>query len=323
MSSSSKPEGSTITTARERSAWSAATADAPLRIARALPGFAIHGPVFRTAKCLLCYGALDGRAAIAKLTGPREGPWRWYARRELALYRALQRAPAPVLVPQLLAWDEREELIVLERLDGAPLCETRACAVALGSAVITALIETLDRWAALDPLDARWPSILPDEREQRALRARLLEDPSAPLAWVREGLWQSAELGLLEQDAVDRALDALDAHPVVRASHGDLLLRNVLRTPRGIGWIDLECAGAHAQGWDLALLWVNAAREDRPLIEQATRRLGDARAHRAWAACALFAIARERLYRTRSRARAPDARERSLREDEASLLQIL
>lgn len=307
----------------ERSRWPAALAAAPERISRALPAFAIEGPVFRTAKCVLCFGALDGRAAIAKLTGPREGPWRWYARRELALYRALQRDPAPVRTPQLLAWDEREELLVLERLEGAPLCETRACAEPLGSPVIAALIDALDRWATIDPSDPRWPALAPDAREQSALRARLLEDPSAPIAWVREGLWQSAELGLLEQDAVARALDALDAHPLVRASHGDLLLRNVLRIPQGVAWIDLECAGPHAQGWDLALLWVNVARDDRPLIEQAIDRLGDERARRAWAACALFAIARERLYRTRGRSRAPDSRARSLGEDEEKLLQII
>ena len=79
--------------------------------------------------------------------------------------------------------------------------------------------------------------------------------PTAPLAWCLEGLERGAALGLLDVADASRAQRALRGHPETVFSHGDALLRNVLRTPSGLVAVDWECAGLHPEGWDLALLW--------------------------------------------------------------------
>jgi hypothetical protein len=273
----------------------------PDRLARACPGFVPSEASFRTAKCIVTFGHLFGIPAVAKALGPREGPWRWYFERELALFRTFARSPAPVRVAALLAESEVDGVLVFERLDGRPLCETRMARAPLGDGLLEALLQSLDQWATIAVSDPRWPSVAPTDAERRALRAQLLEDPSAPLGWIQEGLSESARKKLLSQRVVDDALFALAAHPRTRSSHGDLLLRNVLGLADArVAWIDLECAGPHAEGWDLGLLWVNAHDEDRPAIDARARALGDG-GYRAWAACALFACAREKLYRARSR----------------------
>lgn len=194
-----------------------------------------------------------------------------------------------------------EGVLVFERLSGAALCDTRMARAPLGARRREALLDSLDAWATIAADDPRWATILPTDIERQALRAQLLEDPSAPVAWITEGLASCVDKELLEQRTVDAALDALSAHPTTRASHGDLLLRNVLGLDdRTIAWIDLECAGLHAEGWDLGLLWVNVHDDDRASVESRAKALGAA-GYRAWAACALFACAREKLYRARSR----------------------
>jgi hypothetical protein len=318
-SNTSRPRNSTPAP-REQSRWDEAFAALPERLARACPGFTASGAPFRTAKCLLTYGQYDGRPAIAKLTGPRDGPWRWYFDRELALYRAFAREPAPVRVAALLASDEVEGVMVFEWLMGECMCETRAARRSLGPALLEAVLDSLDRFATLSLDDPRWPAIAPDAAVTRALRDRLLEDPSAPIEWVCEGLALSGRRGLLPERSALRAVERVRAHPVARASHGDFLLRNVMATADDVAWIDLECAGAHAVGWDLALLWVNVVAEDRAAIERRVERLGSIEAERAWAACALFAIARERLYRARARV---DERARAFERMESALTERL
>ncbi len=268
---------------------------------------------------MLTYGHHEGRPAVAKLLGPREGPWRWYFARELALYRAFASEPPRVRAPALFAASEAEGALVLERLRGAPLCETRAARGPLPSGALDALLDSLDRWRAVDLSAPRYTScsIEPSPAERAALRARLLEDPSAPLRWITEGLAWAARRELLPSSVTTLALDALEAHPATRPCHGDLLLRNVLwledPTERSrLAWIDWECAGLHAEGWDLGLLWVNVPEEDQNTVAARARMLGDSLAFRAWAACALFACARERLYRSRGRGAPEDARTRAL-----------
>jgi aminoglycoside phosphotransferase (APT) family kinase protein len=275
----------------------------------------------------MTYGQYRGRPAIAKLTGPRDGPWRWYFDRELALYRAFAREPAPVRLAELYFADEREGVMVFEWPRGQCVCETRAARRSVGQERLEAILDSLEAFAALSVSDPRIPAIEPDPSVTKALRDRLLEDPSAPLAWIEEGLLASANKRLLPESIAARAAERLREHSVVRASHGDFLLRNVMALggdePRAIAWIDLECAGPHAQGWDLGLLWVNVVDEDRAAIERRVERWSDAAATRAWAACALFAIARERLYRTRSASRGPDERERAFERMVAALSERL
>ncbi|MBL8683710.1 MAG: phosphotransferase [Myxococcales bacterium] len=261
----------------------------------------------------MTFGQLGGLPAVAKALGPRDGPWRWYFERELALYRAFEKSPPPVRLARLLDASEAEGVLVFERLRGAALCDTRMARAPLGEALREALLESIDRWGSIAVDDPRWAAPSPSADERAALRAQLLEDPSAPLAWITEGLAACPAKKLLDRVAVDRALAALEAHPQTRASHGDLLLRNVLGLDDGtVAWIDLECAGPHAEGWDLGLVWVNVDDADRAAVERRANALG-ASGYRAWAACALFACAREKLYRTRSRA--DDARGLRLERD--------
>jgi hypothetical protein len=303
----------------EQARWSAALAALPERLARAAPAFVPEGEPFRTAKCILTYGHYEGVPAVAKLLGPREGPWRWYFERELALYRAFASEAPPVRAPALFAASEVEGALVLERLRGAPLCETRAARGPLPPGSLHALLDSLDRWRAVDLSAPAYAScaIEPSTDVRDALRARLLEDPSAPLRWITDGLAWAARRALLPPSVAELALDALEAHPATRPCHGDLLLRNVLwledpeASPR-LAWIDWECAGLHAEGWDLGLLWVNVSEQDRDAVASCARSLGNSLAFRAWAACALFACARERLYRSRGRTAPEDVRERSL-----------
>ena len=274
------------------------------RLATLCPTFIVTGAPFRTAKCALVEGLFDGKPAIAKTLGPRIQPWDWYFARELSIYRQL--TTPPVRIPTLLFAAEVEQVMILSRFDSAaPLSLTRERTHPLGASVLSMLLHSLTLWresAAIRAEDLPAPS----PSTQSKLRERLLEDPSAPLAWITEGLRRSCELELLEAQSVDDALATLDeatGDNSVCYSHGDLLLRNVLQCKDGaLAWIDLECSGFHASGWDLGLLWANVHTQDRGMIEAFVA--GDDAAQsvsklRAFYACALFAIAREMLYRSR------------------------
>ncbi|HEY2370023.1 MAG TPA: hypothetical protein VGH87_26680, partial [Polyangiaceae bacterium] len=52
-------------------------------------------------------------------------PWRFYMRREIALYEAFARTKLHVRVPKMLAHDAERGFIVLERIDGKPLAPSR------------------------------------------------------------------------------------------------------------------------------------------------------------------------------------------------------
>jgi hypothetical protein len=82
----------------------------------------------------MTYGQYRGRAAIATLTGPRDGPWRWYFDRAFALYRAFAREPAPVRFADRLFADERDGVMVFEWLRGQCVCQTRAARRSVGPA---------------------------------------------------------------------------------------------------------------------------------------------------------------------------------------------
>lgn len=308
--------------------WNTVLSQLVPRLQTLCPEFVATGSAFRTAKCALIEGTYNDQPAIAKTLGPRECPWSWYVQREIALYQQLRTCTTPIRVPSLLYANESERVMILSRFVGSsPLCSTRERTTPLAPATLTKLLHSIAQWRAFFLLDCDSLPV-PTPTEHTALRDRLLEDPSAPMQWVREGLLRSVQLSLLDSLDVECALDALamiDESKNTCLSHGDLLLRNVLQCSDGdLAWIDLECAGQHAQGWDLALLWVNVHDADREAIvafaEQEDNE--DSRANlRSFYACALFAIAREILYR--SRARDSDRRSQRLIRDRAEVAQIL
>jgi len=129
--------------------------------------------------------------------------------------------------------------------------------------------------------------VKPSRADVDAMRARLLEDPTSPTGWISSGLVACAKRGLLDAEIAERlAKDVKGA----AFQHGDLLLRNVMRDSQGLAVIDWECAGAHAEGWDAALLSVFAPTWAREELADGC----DAASSRA---CFVFALLREIVFR--------------------------
>jgi hypothetical protein len=277
--------GDTRTGGRKRAG---AAAELAAVCAEVCPGFRPLGPV-AARKSELLAGTVDGAPAIAKRLARPDAVWGWYLRRELAIYRAFAAAPPAFRAPRLLAADEVRGILVLERLPGPPLATRRRPAAALPAADVAAIVDLHRRIAA-------WPGPFPPEPPPpaalRQLRARLLEDPTAPRAWFHEGVARCAALRILDAATARRIDDALAAHPAIAPSHGDLLLRNALRDGDRIGLVDWECAGPHLADWDLALLWIQLADGARGPIDDELRRGPPAR-RRAFLGLVAFALARE------------------------------
>ncbi len=238
--------------------------------------------VRRSIKCVLEPCRFRGRAAIRKRLERTTPPWRFYMRREIALYRELAKLDMPVRAPEMLDADADGGFIILERIDGEPLATRRH-------------VVPKDRptWEALAEIARAIRSIrcaidvAPTAEDVRAMRRRLLEDPSSPTGWITEGLHECARRSLIDSELAARL--ARDVKGSV-FQHGDLLPRNVIRDAAGLVVVDWECAGPHAEGWDAALLSVFAPPWARaPLAEG----LDAASLH----ACFVFALLREIAFR--------------------------
>jgi hypothetical protein len=256
--------------------------------AEVCPGFR---PLHRVAarKSELIAGTVGNTPAIAKRLARPNAVWAWYLRRELAIYRAFTATPPVFRVPRLLAADDDRGVLVIERLAGPPLATRRRPAVALSAADVAALVELpaqIAAWPGTFPADPPPPAIA------RQLRARLLEDPTAPRDWFRHGLARCAARGILSTTAAELADAALAAHDLVAPSHGDLLLRNALRDGADLILVDWECAGPHLADWDLALLYIQLAPDSRTPLDEQLRR-GPPTRLRAFRALVAFALARE------------------------------
>jgi len=236
--------------------------------------------VRRSIKCVLEPCELRGVPAIRKRLEKTVPPWRFYMRREIALYRAFAKTKLPVRVPKMLAHDVDRGFIVLERIEGKPLAPSRHKAPTDRAtwneiAVVARAIRTMR--AKID--------VEPSDEDVRAMRKRLLEDPTSP--WIAEGLVECSRRGLIDMKTAKRLVGDLKPS---QFQHGDLLLRNVLRDERGLVVVDWECAGSHAEGWDAALLSVFAP----PFAREALAEGVDAASLRA---CYVFALLREIVFR--------------------------
>lgn len=259
-------------------------------------------PTRRSIKCALVPAIADGRRVIVKALHGRDVPWRWYLEREIALYDAFRRDPPPVSVPELVGADAARGLLVVTHVEGRPLATARH-----------------DPRARAHPSDERWRALLsaraaiaswdagrslarlsPNADVVRALRARVLEDPSAT-GWIADGARRCAELGVLRQEDAERIVAALAGAPVA-FQHGDLLLRNVIARADALTFVDWECAGPHLACWDAALLWVWAPAWARTELARAFEAHAD-----ALTACVAFAFAREIALRMSLRRGEPEA----------------
>jgi len=257
----------------------------PSFIARcaALCEFRATGELLPARKSELIVGAVAGTAAIAKRVARRGGEppnavWAWYFAREVASYRAFVDRPM-ACAPRLIAADD--EILVVERVPGAPLARRRRPHAELAPAAVDSLIAMRREIAA-------WPGTLsiepPPPRVRSQLRARLLEDPTAPIEWITDGLARAGSRGLIDDKVATRACAAIAAYPETATSHGDLLLRNVV----GDTLVDWECAGEHAADWDLALLYTQLAPAARSAID-----IGAGARQQAFVALVVFALVRE------------------------------
>ncbi len=203
-------------------------------------------------------------------------------RREIAIYSAFSKTRLPVRVPKMLAADDERGFIVLERIDGKPLAYRRHV-VPKDRPTWDALIATA---RAIRSITCT-VDVAPTADDTRAMRARLLEDPTAPTEWISSGLLECAKRGLLARDVAARL--AKDVKGAV-FQHGDLLLRNVIGSDAGLVLVDWECAGPHAEGWDAALLSVFAP-------QWARAPLSDGLDAASFHACFVFALLREIVFR--------------------------
>ena len=236
--------------------------------------------VRRSIKCVLEPCEFRGRPAIRKRLEKTVPPWRFYMRREIVLYEAFAKTKLPVRVPKMLAADAESGFIVLERIEGNPLAPSRH-KVPSDRATWN---EVVDVARAIRTMHVK-VDVKPDADDVRAMRSRLLEDPTSP--WIADGLVECARRKLIDVRVAKQLAKDLK-RPVFQ--HGDLLLRNVLRDARGLVVVDWECAGPHAEGWDAALLSVFAP----PLARAALAEGIDAKSLHA---CFVFALLREIVFR--------------------------
>jgi len=246
----------------------------------ACPGFVAVGPPRRARKSELLDGELAGAPVIAKRLRKPSAVWAWYQQRELAMYDAFAAEPPPVRVPR--CYGATADVLVIERFVGAPLATKRRPRAILPAQTITSLVASHDRLAA-------WrgtvPALPPTPAVRSQLRERLLEDPTAPVEWVRGGIVRGAARGLVASQVAEHVAELVANEPVA-FSHGDLLLRNAIDTGDEIALVDWECAGLHLRDWDLALLWTQLAPEARGALAEHARRP-------AFAALVVFALVRE------------------------------
>jgi hypothetical protein len=242
-------------------------------------------PRFRATETLparkseLLAGDIDGVAVVAKRLAKPNDVWAWYLAREIAIYRAFAAEPPPVRVPALHA--AGDDFLVIDRVAGAPIARRRNPLAELDDGVLHELLAILDRIAT-------WRIALPSEPPHSSvlaqLRTRFLEDPTAPVEWIRDGISRSAHRELIATRAAAKILSTIDDD--IAPSHGDVLLRNAIIDGGNITFVDWECAGPHHVDWDLALLWTQLHPSKRPIVEAAAR-------SRAFFGIVAFALCRE------------------------------
>lgn len=225
-------------------------------------------PRFRATETLparkseLLAGEIDGVAVVAKRLVRDNDVWAWYLAREIAIYRAFAADPPPVRVPKLVL--ASDDVLIVERMAGAPLATRRSPQAVLDERVLWELFSIRERFASYK---GKLPTAPPPPAVRSQLRSRFLEDPTDPVEWIRDGIARAASRKILPSDAAASIVVMLTGHDEVVPSHGDLLLRNAIGYGAKVGLVDWECAGMHHTDWDLALLWTQLAPEQRPFVE--------------------------------------------------------
>ncbi|GCD41753.1 phosphotransferase [Streptomyces paromomycinus] len=199
------------------------------------PGFTPAGAPLATETSLLVPGAVDHRAAFAKVPTDRRPFWVERARHEIGIYRRLRTRRAPVAMPELLGADADAPVLVISRLPGVPLAAHRYPRTPLPAASLAALLSALEAVHAWRP-DGAWPN----DSDYPAQLAELHLLTPAHLA-------TAARAFALARQRLPLRLEFGDGHP-----------GNALTVPGGgpPALVDLEFLARRLPGYDHAVLWV-------------------------------------------------------------------
>lgn len=208
-------------------------------VTRVCPGFTASGVLHRSATSVLLSGEEWGEPVVAKVLTSTSPFWRETFVREIDLYRLFERNRPPFVVPRLVAVDDRYPLLVLERLDGAPLSTARYPAEEVPSRQLAAAFTALRR--------------VNDWRAPIGQLGRVLDYPSRLERYRRGGQVTEEEYRQLAAllDAVGDATEFC---------HGNLMLPHILRRLDGYkeghyALVDWSFASVFLPGFDLARLW--------------------------------------------------------------------
>ena len=221
-------------------------------VQRLRPDFRPAGVLCRTGNALLIAGDTDDGPVVAKLLTDHDPYWTDKAVAEINVYRAFARTPPPVRVPRLIAADEDDCILILERIDGRHPIRTRD--------------RHPDHPVTSDDLEAMLRTVAD-------LATWDLPDPAfAPVHDVAGRLGRYHAAGLID-DTDHRALIRLltRADDTRRIAHGDPLPTNFLLTVDGSTvLLDWEFVGRYPPCYDLAVLWslLWATPEARERIER-------------------------------------------------------
>ncbi len=240
----------------------------PLPCPDSCPGFVAAGVLHRSPTSILLSGEVWGEPVVAKLLTSSTPFWRETFTREIDIYRFFERQRPPFKVARLVAADERQPLLVLERLDGTPVSKARYPAEEISSRQLAAVFTALRRVND-------WRAPVGELRRMLDYRSRLER--------YRRG-------GQLTEEEYGHVMALLTAvGDAVEFSHGNLMLPHVLRRLDGYkegryALVDWAFASVFLPGFDLARLWtlLRATFGARSEIDDSVRGRGQLRGTRTW-----------------------------------------
>ncbi|MQA88133.1 MAG: phosphotransferase [Streptosporangiales bacterium] len=202
-------------------------------LATACPGLRIERVLRRTGKSLLATGRLDEQPVVVKALLDPDPFWRTKWHHEIGVYRTFAEHPPPVRVPQLIHTDG-DQILVLERLGGAPLCTDRYPRQGIGHRDIDLALGALQALSRWEPPADRF--------------APIFNYPDRIARYHARGYFDDTD-----SRALDQLLDRCDQ--AWQLNHGDPLPDNLLLTADGdCALLDWEFTGLFLPGFDLAML---------------------------------------------------------------------
>ena len=200
------------------------------------PVFKPEKMLMRTGKCYLLLGEFQGIKAVTKYFIDSDIYWKNLFLKEIQNYQNSQQANFPVKIPHLLFADSLNLMMVLEWIDGYPLCQERYISHPLSQKYIEIILKELTRL------------------HQWKIKLNITEENI--LANYKQKIDKYTNLGFLTDRDFNFLYIMLDRwQEMYEFNHGDILLKNILATDNGLVFIDWEFAGLYLPGYDFALLW--------------------------------------------------------------------